>query len=343
VKYAAVAALLLGTIPALSDTPPQPRFELGIVSDANARALASTIGGLGAPVARVEFSIDSTPAQMAPVIDAYARHGVRVLALASFYGRIPTAAEAARLAAWAHAFGPGGAFWHGRTWHGRSEGALAMSDIEFGNETNQAYQYGGCSFGCAAYTQRAESYALALEAAQEAIDGPSGNPRVGILAIGDDGGTGSSDWVNGMFSAVPDLAARVAGWTAHTYGPRANWQPLLDRLLGQMRARGAPASIPIYITELGIASDGGPCLSDNFGWNPCMSYREAATALSVTIRAIRGRYGERVRGIFIYQAVDQRRPRVDDNREHYVGVLTANRTAKGAYTAMVRSLLRSQH
>ncbi len=95
-------------------------------------SLAGTIGALGAPVARVEFSIDFTPAQMAPVIGAYARHGVRVLALASFYGRIPTAAEAARLAAWARAFGPGGTFWHGR-----AAGALAMSGIEFGNETNR--------------------------------------------------------------------------------------------------------------------------------------------------------------------------------------------------------------
>jgi hypothetical protein len=327
VKYAAVAALLLGTIPARSDPPPQPAFELGIVSDANARTLAGAIGALGAPVARVEFSIDTTPAQMAPVIAAYARHGVRVLALASFYGRIPTPAEAAGLAAWAHAFGPGGTFWHGR-----ASGALAMSDIEFGNETNQAYQYGGCSYGCAAYTQRAESYALALEAAQEAIHGAQGNPQVGLLAIGDDAGTGSPDWVNGMFSAVPDLATRVAGWTAHTYGPRSSWQPLLDRLLVEMHAHGAPTSIPVYITELGIASDGGPCLSDNF-----------AAALKVTIGAIRARYGERVRAIFIYQATDQRRPRVDEEREHYVGVLTANRTPKGAYTAMVRSLLRSQH
>ncbi len=337
VKFGVVAILLLGTIPALSDTSSRPDFELGIVSDANARSLAGTIGALGAPVARVEFSIDSTPAQMAPVIAAYARHGVRVLALASFYGRIPTPAEAAGLGAWAHAFGPGGTFWKGRG--GTEE---AVSDIEFGNETNQSYQYGGCSFGCAAYTQRAEDYALALKAAQEAIDSPAGDSRVGVLAIGDDGGTGSPDWVDGMFSAVPDLAGRVAGWTAHTYGPRAAWQPLLDRLVSQMQAVGAPASIPIYVTELGIATDGGPCLSDNFGWNPCMSYGEAAGALNVTVRSIRARYGERVRAIFIYQAVDQRRPGVDNNREHYVGVLTANRTAKGAYTAMVRSLLRSQ-
>src|ERR1700680_2266917 len=111
-----------------------------------------------------------------------------------------------------------------------------------------------------------------------------------------------------MFRPVPELAQRVAGWTAHPYGPRANWQPLLDRLVGQMRARGAPASIPIYITELGIATDNGVCLTNNFGWNPCMSYREAATALNSTLGAIRARYGERVRAVFLYQAVDQRRP-----------------------------------
>jgi hypothetical protein len=332
----ALAAMVGVAIPALSDSQPKPAFELGIVSNVNARSLAGTIGRLGAPIARVEFTIDSTPRQMAPVIAAFARHGVRVLPMAGFYGRIPTAAEASGLGAWAHAFGPNGTFWRNR-----SDGALAVTGIEFGNETNQAYQFGGCSYGCSAYVPRAEAYALAAKNAQEAIDGPQGDPQVGLLAIGDDGGTGSADWVNGMFSAVPDLATRIAGWTAHTYGPRSHWQPLLDRLVSQMQPHGAAAKLPVYITELGIATDGGPCLTDNFGWNPCMSYREAAQALKVTIGAIRGRYGERIRAIFLYQAVDQRLPRVDDNREHYFGVLAANRAAKGAYTETVRSLLRT--
>jgi hypothetical protein len=323
---------------ALQRAPAAPPrgFRLGIVSNADARSLAGTIGRLGAPIVRVEFSIDSSPARLAPVIAAYARAGVRVLPLAGFYGRVPSPAEASNLATWAQAFGPGGSFW--RRWAGSE---LAIEAIEFGNETNQAYQFAGCSYSCSAYAGRAHAYALALKAAQEAIDGPQGDPRVGLLAIGDDGGSGSAAWVDGMFEAVPDLARRIAGWTAHTYGPRSSWQPLLDRLVRQTRARGAPATIPIYITELGFASDDGRCLSNNFGWNPCMTYGEAAASLQATLTEIRARYGERLRAIFLYQAVDQRLPRVDANREHYFGVLKANRAPKGAYTAAVRALLRS--
>jgi hypothetical protein len=337
VTLVALTALLHATIPALSDSPSSPSpFELGVVSNVNARELAGTIGRLGAPVARVEFRIGTTPAQMAPTIAAFARHGVRVLPLASFYGRTPTAAEAAGLAGWARAFGPGGTFWARR-----SDGRLAITEIEFGNETNMVYQFGGCRYGCAAYAERARAYALAVKIAQEAIDGPAGNTQVGLLAIGDDAGTGSADWVQGMFSAVPDLDRRVAGWTAHTYGPRSHWQPLLDQLGVQMQGHGVAATLPVYITELGIASDGGACLTDNFGWSPCMSYGQAAGALRATVRAIRTRYGERIRAIFLYQAVDQRLPRVDDNREHYFGVLAANRGPKGAYTKTVVSLLRT--
>jgi hypothetical protein len=142
-----------------------------------------------------------------------------------------------------------------------------------------------------------------------------------------------------MFSAVPDLARRIAGWTAHPYGP--HWSRLLDRLVRQTAARGAPASIPIFITELGIATDNGSCLSENFGWNPCMTYAEAATSLQSTITGIRARYGERVRAIFIYQAFDQTRPHADSDREHYFGALTSDGAAKGAYTATIRSLLRT--
>jgi hypothetical protein len=313
-------------------------FQLGLVSNADYGSRAAKVARLGTRIVRVEFSIDATPARLAPTIAAFARQGVGVLLLAGFRARIPSAAEARNLATWARAFGPSGSFWQGR-----SHGALAVRAIEFGNETNQAYQYGGCGPGCSAFAERAHAYALALKEAQEAVDGPLGNPAVGLLAIGDDGGTGSPDWVNGMFDAVPDLAQRVAGWTAHPYGPRAHWQPLLDRLVSQTRARGASASIPIYITELGIATDNGRCLSDNYGWNPCSTYGEAARSLSSTVSAIRARYGSRVRAIFVYQAFDQRPPQLERNREYYFGALTAEGAAKGAYTATIRTLIRALH
>lgn len=344
VTLVALVAALGSTLASPASTAPPQEFELGVVSNANARALAGAIGALGAPVARVEFRIGTPPSQVAPTIAAYARRGVRVLPLAGFYGRIPSAAEARSLAGWAHAFGPGGTFWQRRPGgEAGAIGTLAVQQIEFGNETNQAYQFGGCSYGCAAYVPRARAYALALKEAQEAIDGPAGDAQVGVLAIGDDGGTGSADWVDGMFEAVPDLAQRVAGWTAHAYGPRSQWQPLLDRLFVQMGAHPGAAALPVYITELGIATDNGRCLTNNFGWSPCLTYAQAARSLTGTLAAIRGRYGARIRSIFIYQAVDQRLPRVDGQREHYFGVLTANRRAKGAYTAAVSRLLRTLH
>jgi hypothetical protein len=313
-----------------------PSFQLGVVSNADPTVVAAKIGRLGVPIARVEFPISASPARLAPVIAAFARRHISVLPLAGFRGRMPTSEEARNIATWARSFGPAGTYWAHH-----AGGSLAIRDIEFGNETNQAYQY-GCGPGCSSFAERGHVYALAVKQAAEAVAGAQGNPQVGVLAIADNGGTGSAEWVNAMFDAVPDLASRVAGWTAHPYGPRGHWQALLDQLVAETKARGAPVSMPIYITELGIATDNGRCLQDDFGWNPCMNYAETGAALASTVSAIRARYGTRIRAIFIYQALDQRLPRTDANREHYFGILTANGASKGALTTTFRALVRSQ-
>ncbi len=310
-------------------------FQLGLVAGSEVPRQAREASGLGARIVRVEFSIDESPRQMAPVIGAYARMGVTVLALAGFEGRVPSRTEAQRLASWAAAFGPGGSYWRAH-----SGGRSAIRDIEFGNETSYGYQFGGCGPGCPGYLPRARAYALAFLAAQQAIVGARGNSRVGLLAQADYGGDGD-EWVNGMFDAVPDLAKLVAGWTDHPYGPRSWWQQSLDNVVEQTNARGAPATIPIYITELGIASDNGPCLTENYGWDRCMTYAQAARALSSTIAEIRQRYGSRIRSIFIYQLADQRPAGYSDNREDYFGVLRKDGAPKQAFTAAVRALLQA--
>jgi hypothetical protein len=336
VTLAATVAIAASAFPGGSEAAPERPFELGLVSNADGGSRAAQVGALGAPIVRVEFPIDASLQRLGRVISRFARHGVAVLPLAGFPGRVPSIEEARNLAAWARAFGPSGTFWKHR-----SGAELPIRDIEFGNETNQAGQFGGCGFECPTFAARAQAYARDLRAAQEAIDGPLGNSGVGLLAIGDDGGTASPNWVNDMFNAVPDLAQRIAGWTAHPYGP--HWWRMLDRLVQQTAARGAPATVPIYITEVGIASDNGSCLGNNFGWNPCMTYAEAGAAMRSTIAGIRARYGERVQGIFIYQAFDQHRPQTDSDREHYFGALTSTGASKGAYTATIRSLLRTLH
>jgi hypothetical protein len=327
------AIIVVTVIAARPDAQPAGRFELGVVGGTDPLVQPRETSRLGARLVRVEFSIDDSPRQMAAVIGAYARMGVRVLPLAAFEGRVPSQVEAEHLASWAAAFGPGGSYWSHHP-----GGKAAILDIEFGNETSYGYQFDGCGPGCPGYMPRARAYARSFASAQQAVVGPRGNSRVGLLAQADYGGDGS-EWVNGMFDAVPNLAKLVAGWTVHPYGPRSWWQQSLDDLVSQTQARGAPASIPIYITELGIASDNGPCLTENYGWSPCMTYAQAARALSSTVSEIRARYGSRIRSIFVYQLADQRSPGSSDNREEYFGVLRKNGAPKGAYTTVVRSLL----
>ena len=64
-------------------------FQMGIVSGSALSWELQFIAALGAHTARLEFGIGTSASNMASVIDAYARAGVRPLLLASFYGRTP--------------------------------------------------------------------------------------------------------------------------------------------------------------------------------------------------------------------------------------------------------------
>jgi hypothetical protein len=306
------------------------RFTPGLVGSG---ADAAAIRALGPDVVRVEFDIGTPVSQMRQSVGAIAAAGARPLLLAGFEGRIPTAAEANNLANWAAEFGPGGRFWAGR-----SDGALAVHQIEFGNETSGGYQYGNDSYDDASYISRAEQYALRFAQAHKAI--AFSGRHVGLLAQADDGGTGSANWVNHMFRAVPNLASLVDGWTVHPYGPRERWKPKFDRLIAQTAAHGASSRIPIDVTEYGISTDNGAALSDNYGWPVDMTYAEAAAALRNNVAAMRAdpAIGPRLRMFVIYAAHDLGAPHASGERERYFGVLQNNLASKGAYTTEVRQL-----
>jgi hypothetical protein len=289
---------------------------------------------LGAHTARIEIGINSSVAQLEPIVAAYAAAGIKPLLLAGFNARIPSTAEAQNLANWATAFGPGGSFWKGKSY----APSTAVTSIEFGNETNNPWQYLGTVPNNwqnePAFLERAEEYARRLKDAQIAISQTGSS--VGLLAVGDEY-SGYTTWVNAMFKAVPDLGQRVAGWTVHPYGP--NWKTPIDTMIAATQAHGAPSTIPIYATEWGLSSDNGRCLSDNFGWNKCMTYSEAASVLGSTITAMRARYGSRLRSLYLFQARDQQPTGASTNREYYFGALQSNQAPKGAYTTEVQSLL----
>jgi hypothetical protein len=292
---------------------------------------ASDLSGaafLDAKLVRIEWPINTPAAQMQSVIAGYAAKGIRVLPLASFHGRLPTEAEAGGLAGWAKAYGPNGTFWTGR-----SDGRLAIQSIEFGNETSYGYQYGDGA-GDASYKERARNYALRFKEAAEAI--ASTGTGVGLLAQADDW---TGDWVNGMYSAVPDLSNYVAGWVIHPYG--TNWRARLDDLLAQTATHGAPSTIPVDITEWGVSTDKGNCLDGNAGFNRCMSYEEAAHTLDSTFDEIQQLLGGRLGDFILYQIRDQKTTGTTSDSEMYFGALQHQLQPKGVYTTAVESLLSS--
>jgi hypothetical protein len=321
---------LSGTLPGEgSSTSSAPGFEPGLNSGANMSLDVAGSAQLGAKVVRIAFLIDETPAQLEPVIAGYAAKGIRVLPLACFDGTMPSAGEARQLASWAQAYGPSGTYWaaHPET------SPEPIQAIEFGNETSYGYQYGD-EPGSRSYRERAETYALRVEQTAEAITA-TGTP-VGVLAQADDW---SGDWVEGMYAAVPDLSRYVAGWTIHPYGP--NWRERLEDLIAQTTAHGAPATIPIDITEWGLSTDNGDCVTENYGWSPCMTYPQAAEALSRTVSEMRQLLGGRLHMFFVYAVRDQAPAETSNNREAYFGALQQDLQPKGAYTTAVQTLLAS--
>jgi hypothetical protein len=283
---------------------------------------------LGAKVVRLEFSINSSPGYMEKAIAGYAAKGIRVAPLAGFAGTMPSPAEAANLANWAKTFGPGGTFWAHR-----SDGRLAIRTIEFGNETSGGYQYGD-NAGDPSYMARAHTYAIRLKEASEAIS--AAGQKVGLLAVSEDW---TGDWMNGMFSAVPNLGSYVAGWVSHPYG--SGWRNKIEGIMKQTAAHGASANIPIDITEWGIANDNGHCLSSNYGLNPCMSYQEAAEVMKRNVAEIRQLLGSRQGLFMLYQVRDQALTGTSTNRESYFGLLQHELQPKGAFTTAAEELLAS--
>jgi len=304
-------------------------FTPGVVASG---AEGQAIRSLGADLVRVEFEIGTPVSQMRQSIGAITSAGARPLLLAGFHGRMPSEAEARNLATWAAEFGPGGRFWAGR-----SDGALAVQDIEFGNETSYGYQYGD-GYADGSYAARAELYATRFKQAHDAV--AMTGRGVGLLAQADDGGSGSPNWVNHMFRAVPNLGSYVDGWTVHPYGPRDKWKPKFDRLIMQTAAHGASPRIPIDVTEYGISTDNGAPLSDNYGWPTNATYAQAAGWLRDSISSMRAdsAIGPRLRMFIIYAVHDLAPPRSAGDRERYFGVLQSNLSSKGAYTSEVRSL-----
>jgi hypothetical protein len=205
--------------------------------------------------------------------------------------------------------------------------------IELGNETSYGYQYGD-GYTATSYKQRARTYATRGKELAEAL----GTSKVELLLQADDGGSGSSAWVDEMFAAEPVLDTYADGWIFHTYGPGGVAK--LERGL-KFIAKHSGKSTPIAITEDGISTDNGRNLTDNYGYPTNATYTSAASLFNEHVSKIKQIAGARLRYFMYYQCRDQKKSGEMTNREAYFGALQREGQAKGALTTTVEKLLAS--
>lgn len=305
-----------------STSPPAPGsatrsgMVVGLVAGSGPPELAEAMNSLKPGLVRLEFSAGDSVDKIAPYIDAYAKIGARVLLLAGFHGALPSAEETRNLGAWAKAFGPA------------SGSTIPVTTIEFGNETSYTYQYND-SPGDSSYASRAAAYgSLAVEASR-AIQ--AADPGVGLVVQADDGDTGSSEWLDNMFNSAPELDQWVTGYTVHPYGP--GYATRLDKIRAQLTARNA--NHPFWITEWGLAADGGRCLDDNYGWDKCMSDDAAASTMKKVASDLSKM---NVAAFIVYQFQDQGAPGSSSGREEFFGIVDNSGAPKGALTSAFSSL-----
>jgi hypothetical protein len=308
---AVVAGLLLAAAAALPARAAADPFQVGLAvnGDLNAQQARS----VGARVARLAVPLGASAESLDATVAAYSAQGVALVLMTDYgYGRVPAPQEVRVVGSWARRFG------------------TRLAGIELGNETFSAHARGPGSGG---------PYGRAVAAALDAIQ--AGDARVPLLVQADDGNTRLETAVRDMFAAAPELRDRGAnvGWTLHPYGTEAVTR--MDRLIAQVERQGGAVSgrQPVWITEWGLATDGGRRLSPhNYGWNPAMSFGEAAGVLRDTVEGLHGRYGDRLRAFLYYQREDQARPGATSDREGYFGVLRKGGGDKGPLTAEFRRL-----
>jgi hypothetical protein len=305
---------------ALPPLPPPSSTRYGLVTNSDLEYSVQAAARVGAKVMRIEVGPQSAPAAYDALFAQAAAAGMRLQPMFGF-DAAPTATTAG---AWAARFGPGGTFWASH-----AGGALAPVVFEWGNENSYTYAPKPGPAGGAAY-------ARSFKMAYDAIKAPNANPAVGLLCQADDGGTGSTQWLNGMYSAVPGLHAYVAGWVVHIFGPGG--PDKVGRMITQTAAKGAPTTVPIAVTEDGIATDDGHKLKDNYGYPANLTYAKAAEILSSKLRDVQTRYGSRISMYLIYQSHDNRPPGATKNKEDYFGAVRQDLSDKGNWSAYLRAL-----
>jgi hypothetical protein len=314
-----VRALSAGGIVSGAGTPeakpaPPPAPSTGAVwgiNSGNQPVDLAALKTLGAKIVRFEVVAGDVSSASA-VVAQFRAAGIKLNLLIGFYGGMITAKQVVEWAKFAR------------------EHVADLVSIEVGNETSSGYQYGD-GYKDQSYKDRARTYATRV--GELSLAGTGGVP---VLCQADDGGSGSSVWVDEMFAAVPGLPACVGGWVAHTYGPPGIGR--LERMLKDL-AMHAEVKRPVALTEDGISTDNGRSLSDNYGYPTNVSFDQAGQLLEQHLGKIKAVAGERLGMFFVYQVRDQKNHGESSDREAYFGALTHEGAVKGGLTTAVQRLL----
>lgn len=212
-----------------------------------------------------------------------------------------------------------------------------VSCYEIGNETSYGYQYSD-GVGTESYKLRAREYAQRVKETGEAL--AEAGSTIGCSCQADDGNSGSSQWVDEMYAAVPNLHEYIAAWTIHPYPKETtgNCKPRIERLISQVGAHGGSGK-SIDITEWGISSANGRTLEGGSH----LTYTEAATIGAATYKECKEAAGSKLRQFVVYQIRDQQPiSNTSTNREFWFGALQNGLSAKGKYTEFIESVLKGE-
>ena len=310
--------------------PPSGELRFGIASGGSLSIAAQVGQNIGVGIMRV---FDQSPTQsvssMASVLNVYTSRNIEPLVLVHTNTMNSNMSEfPGNLGAIAAALGPGGS---------QAHATFPLRWMEFGNEL--FYGYTGKPG-----PEYADEYTTGWLRGYNAVKAANPNVKIAFTLDCANEGTATFQRIASLIYGVdPQIHNKVDAWVFHHYGPITGGHTA--KILGMLDAveqRGAPTTIPIFITEDGIGSANGATLTNTHGWpsGSYETYAQAAVSHQNKLNALLAhpRIGDRLAVWMIWSDRDGQAVGTTNNAYYYMGTLKVDNSDKGAYSTFARNL-----